>query len=133
MKTWVAACRTSTAPAKVVIPQGTFLVGPVVFQGPCKSSEPIIVEVQGTVKGTTDVSDYSEPQWISFEYVNGLLLTGNGVFDGQGPKVWHYNDCKTNPNCQHLATVCHHVHHQCHFFLGSRSYRNQVIRGNSRE
>lgn len=104
MKTWVAACRNSNAPAKIVIPTGAFLVGPVVFQGPCKSSEPIVIEVQGTVKATTDVSDYSSPEWFSFEYVNGLVLTGKGTFDGQGPKVWHYNDCKTNPNCQHLAS-----------------------------
>jgi len=103
MKTWIAACKTSTAPAKILIPAGSFLIGPVVFQGPCKSSSPIVVEVRGTVKGTTDVSDYSSPEWVSFEYVNGLVITGNGVFDGQGPQVWHYNDCKTNPDCQHLA------------------------------
>lgn len=103
MKTWVAACKNSNAPAKIVIPQGTFLVGPVVFQGPCKSSEPIVIEVQGNVKATTDVSDYSSPEWFSFEFINGLLITGRGTFDGQGPKVWHYNDCKTNSNCQHLA------------------------------
>lgn len=103
MKTWIAACRNSNAPAKIVIPKGTFLVGPVVFQGPCKSSEPIVIEVQGIVKATTDVSEYSSPEWFSFEFINGLLITGNGTFDGQGPKVWPYNDCKTNPNCQHLA------------------------------
>ena len=105
MKTWVAACKTSTAPAKMLVPEGSFLVGPVVFQGPCKSSHPIIIEVLGTIKGTTDVSEYSSPEWFSIEQIDGLLLTGNGTFDGQGPKVWKYNDCKTNPDCQHLAAV----------------------------
>lgn len=105
MKTWVAACKTSTAPAKMLVPEGSFLVGPVVFQGPCKSSHPIIIEVLGTIKGTTDVSEYSSPEWFSIEQIDGLLLTGNGTFDGQGPKVWKYNDCKTNPDCQHLAAT----------------------------
>ena len=105
MKTWVAACKNSGAAAKILIPKGSFLVGPVVFQGPCKSSEPIIIEVQGTVKATTDVSDYSSPEWFSFENIDGLVITGSGTFDGQGPKVWKYNDCRTNPDCQHLAAV----------------------------
>ncbi|PON65852.1 Glycoside hydrolase [Parasponia andersonii] len=103
MKTWVTACKNSAAAAKILIPKGTFLVGPVVFQGPCKSSEPIVIEVQGTVKATTDISEYSSPEWISFERINGLVIIGGGTFDGQGPKVWQYNDCKTNPDCQHLA------------------------------
>ncbi|KDP28193.1 hypothetical protein JCGZ_13964 [Jatropha curcas] len=44
IQTWKAACE-STAPAKVVIPAGTFLTGPAVFQGPCAG--PVIFEVQG--------------------------------------------------------------------------------------
>lgn len=101
MKTWVAACKEAAGAARIVIPAGSFLVGPVVWQGPCKG--PIVVEVHGTVKGTTDVSEYSSPEWFSFEEIDGLVITGSGTFDGQGPKVWKYNDCKTNPDCQHLA------------------------------
>ncbi|KAM1395692.1 hypothetical protein PS2_031146 [Malus domestica] len=86
IRTWVAACRGNyKGPTKVVIPKGTFLTGPVVFQGPCNSStEPIVVEVQGYVKASTDLSQYSSPEWFSFELVDGLIVTGDGTFDGQG-------------------------------------------------
>ncbi|KAM5564090.1 hypothetical protein ABKV19_018618 [Rosa sericea] len=105
IKTWVAACRGEyKGPAKVLIPKGTFLAGPVVFQGPCTSSrEPIVVEIQGEVKATTDLSDYSSPEWISFENIDGLIVTGDGVINGQGEKTWngagcHSDDCPHSPS-----------------------------------
>ncbi|KAJ7972999.1 Pectin lyase-like superfamily protein [Quillaja saponaria] len=101
MQGWIAACRNASGPSKLVIPQGTFVVGPMVFQGPC-SQQPMIVEVHGTVKATTDVSEYTSAEWISFEGVDGLVLTGRGIFDGQGSSVWAYNDCKNNVKCAPL-------------------------------
>ena len=96
IRTWVAACRGNySGPSKVVIPKGTFLVGPVVFQGPCNSStEPIVVEVQGYVKASTDLSQYSSPEWFTFELVDGMIITGDGTFDGQGQEVWKIRDNK---------------------------------------
>ncbi|KDP27317.1 hypothetical protein JCGZ_21001 [Jatropha curcas] len=99
IRTWKAACE-STAPAKVVIPDGTFLTGPTVFQGPCAG--PVIFEVQGCVKASTDLSEYTSPEWMAFESIDGLTLTDKGTFDGQGPAVWEYNDCKSNKDCQKL-------------------------------
>ncbi|KAG6575808.1 Exopolygalacturonase, partial [Cucurbita argyrosperma subsp. sororia] len=101
MTTWIAACRNTSGPAKFLIPEGTFLVGPLVFAGPCQS-RPITVEIQGTVKATTDITQYSTTEWISIEDIIGFILTGSGVFDGQGPAAWPYNDCKTNNKCQAL-------------------------------
>ncbi|KAG5251858.1 Exopolygalacturonase precursor family protein [Salix suchowensis] len=103
IQTWRAAC-DSGVPAKLVIPVGTFLTGPVVFQGPCKSTEPIVFEVQGKVKATSDLSEYSSGQWILFEIINGLTLNGGGAFDGQGGAVWKYNDCHQNKQCQPLPS-----------------------------
>ncbi|XP_050237270.1 exopolygalacturonase-like [Mercurialis annua] len=104
MKTWQAACKgVSTAPV-FLVPKGAFLTGPVVFQGPCKSSQPIVVRVQGTVQATSDLSQYSEDAWILFERIDGLVLTGGGIFHGQGASVWKYNDCKSNKNCARLPT-----------------------------
>ncbi|KAF2312020.1 hypothetical protein GH714_027772 [Hevea brasiliensis] len=99
IKAWRAGC-DSGSPAKVVIPQGTFVAGPTVFQGPCKA--PMTMEVQGVVKATTDLSQYTSPEWISFEIIDGLTLNGKGTFDGQGAAVWKYNDCDTNKNCANL-------------------------------
>ncbi|KAH8517305.1 hypothetical protein H0E87_005304 [Populus deltoides] len=103
IQTWRAAC-DSGAPAKMVIPGGTFLTSPVVFQGPCKSTEPIVFEGQGNVKATTDLSEYSSEQWILFEIIDGLTLNGGGTFDGQGSAVWKYNDCHQNKECQPLPS-----------------------------
>ncbi|KAJ9171787.1 hypothetical protein P3X46_015102 [Hevea brasiliensis] len=99
IKAWRAGC-DSGSPAKVVIPQGTFVASPTVFQGPCKA--PMTMEVQGVVKATTDISQYTSPEWISFEIIDGLTLNGKGTFDGQGAAVWKYNDCDTNKNCANL-------------------------------
>ncbi|KAF3436479.1 hypothetical protein FNV43_RR23571 [Rhamnella rubrinervis] len=104
MQTWNKACKGSTAPAKMVIPKGTYLVGPVLFQGPCKSPPPLVIQVDGILKATTDISEYASPEWFSFEHINGLFITGNGIFDGQGTTLWKHNDCKLNPNCAPLPT-----------------------------
>ncbi|XP_030454939.1 exopolygalacturonase-like [Syzygium oleosum] len=100
IKAWNAACH-SNGPAKLVIPTGTFLSGPVVFQGPCEGSNPITIEVQGNIIASTDISEYSEDGWFWFEMIDGLVLKG-GIFDGQGQTAWQYNDCKHNSGCQHL-------------------------------
>ncbi|XP_050238383.1 exopolygalacturonase-like [Mercurialis annua] len=104
MKTWVDACKTNTQPGKVLVPKGTFVTSPVVFQGPCKSSVPITVEVQGTIKASTDLSKFSEDFWFSFEKITGLVLTGGGTFDGQGASAWKYNNCKKGGDCNRLPT-----------------------------
>ncbi|KAM0998460.1 hypothetical protein ACFX13_008305 [Malus domestica] len=106
IRTWVAACRGNySGPTKVVIPKGTFLIGPVVFQGPCNSStEPIVVEVQGYVKASTDLSQYSSPEWFTFELVDGLIITGDGTFDGQGQNVWKTRDNKESSSASNAPS-----------------------------
>lgn len=105
MQTWVAACH-SGGPAKVVFPVGTFLTGPLVYAGPCDG--PMTVEIQGTVKATTDISEYSSAEWILFESITGLSLIGSGTFDGQGAETWMYNDCRKHPHCTLPPTVSIH-------------------------
>ncbi|KAI3852054.1 hypothetical protein MKW98_020053 [Papaver atlanticum] len=102
VQAWNAACHHPGGNAKLVVPPGNYKLLPVVFQGPC-TSEQIVVEVQGIVAGSDDVSDYSESQWVLFENINGLLVTGGGTFDGSGRKTWKFNDCSSNPDCQPLA------------------------------
>ena len=101
IKTWVAACRGNySGPAKVLIPKGTFLTGPVIFQGPCTSSkEPILVEVEGHVKASTDLSLYPSPEWFTFEQIDGLIITGEGTFNGQGESTWKSGGCKGESSC----------------------------------
>ncbi|RZC64759.1 hypothetical protein C5167_008457 [Papaver somniferum] len=102
VQAWQAACHHPGGNARLLVPAGHYKLLPVVFQGPCTTS-PIVVQVQGIVTGSDQVSDYEENQWILFENINGLVLTGGGTFDGSGDKTWKYNDCHVNPDCQLLA------------------------------
>ncbi|CAL5395723.1 unnamed protein product [Camellia sinensis] len=104
MQAWVAACGVNGY-ARVVVPKGIFKVTELIFSGPCKnpSASPLIFQIFGTIKADSDLSNYPDKGWISFNRVNGLMITGDGIIDGQGQNVWKYNDCKSNPDCAHLA------------------------------
>lgn len=102
---WGAACKNSTTPAKVLIPEGIYLAGPTMFAGPCTSPKPITVEVLGTIKASTDLSEYVSPEWFTFEDIDGLVVKGKGVFDGQGAVNWKFNDCKKSKDCSPLPSV----------------------------
>ncbi|OWM78098.1 hypothetical protein CDL15_Pgr018667 [Punica granatum] len=104
IEAWNAACK-GPGPAKLVIPPGSYITGAVVFQGPCTSS-PVTVEVQGTILALPDPSVYTNGDWFTIEMVDGIVFKG-GVFDAQGQNLWQYNDCKSNPDCQHLPVSIH--------------------------
>lgn len=104
MRTWIAACHWR-GKSKVVIPEGRFMIGQTVFEGPCNNADPIVVEIRGTLLAQPDLSEYPSPEWFMFEDVNQLIVKGGGTFDGRGVYVWKYNDCHQNPNCQILPTV----------------------------
>lgn len=89
------ACASPT-PSKVVIPRGTFNLSPVKLHGPCKAA--IEIQVQGTIIAQTEKT--TDASWVSFAYIDHFTLSGGGVFDGQGPKVWGKcgkNYCKKLP------------------------------------
>ncbi|KAH7576654.1 hypothetical protein JRO89_XS01G0125200 [Xanthoceras sorbifolium] len=80
------ACESPT-PSKVLIPKGTFLLGQVKLEGPCKAA--LELEVQGTVIAKTEPGTMKEQgSWVTFERINGFTMFGGGTFDGQGPKAW---------------------------------------------
>ena len=109
MKAWVAACHFKGGNARLLVPPGNFLIGPVIFQGPC-TSQMFVVQVQGTIKASTDISEYDEDHWFLFENINGLTVTGGGTFDGQGATSWEFNDCHTNPDCSLLPILIKFMH-----------------------
>jgi len=43
--------------------------------------------------------------WITFEHIDRLTLSGEGVFDGQGKAAWKKNDCHKRINCAQLPIV----------------------------
>ncbi|TXG55485.1 hypothetical protein EZV62_020741 [Acer yangbiense] len=82
-KAFKEAC-ASTTKSKVVIPKGTYKLSAVKLLGPCKA--PIEIQVQATLIASTE--KITEPCWVSFNHVDNLTVSGGGVFDGKGPKVW---------------------------------------------
>lgn len=57
-------------------------------KGPCKA--PIEIQVDGTIQAPSDINlvQKGSDQWVRFQYINSLTLSGQGVFDGQGADVW---------------------------------------------
>ncbi|ERN16624.1 hypothetical protein AMTR_s00051p00065330 [Amborella trichopoda] len=62
---WKDACAWKGR-SRMVIPEGSFLVGPDEFEGQCPNASPIVVQVKGLVKATIDMSKYLSDKWIVF-------------------------------------------------------------------
>lgn len=101
---WQTACN-ARGNVILLIPKGTYLVGPLRFKGPCREVSSLTVLLEGYLKATTDLSVYkSGSGWIEFAWIGGLTLTGGGVLDGQGAEAWPFSKCSTTPNCDLLPT-----------------------------
>ncbi|KAL8472413.1 hypothetical protein ACS0TY_029571 [Phlomoides rotata] len=97
LKAWNAACQgkaTSNVPTILVPSKKRFLLKPLTFKGPCKSSR-IYMLVSGNIiaPAKTAWSGNQIEAWIIFSYVNGLVVKGNGVFDGLGSSWWPATPC----------------------------------------
>ncbi|CAO2183735.1 unnamed protein product [Urochloa humidicola] len=108
MSAWKAACAVAGA-VTLVVPAGTYYIGPVQFHGPCKAST-LTFQLQGTLKAATDLKQFSN-DWIEFGWVNGLTVAG-GVIDGQGASSWPFNKCPVRKNCKVLPTSVLFVNNQ---------------------
>ncbi|KAK9286629.1 hypothetical protein L1049_015029 [Liquidambar formosana] len=101
---WKEACG-STGAVNLLIPEGTYVIGPIKFAGPCKNVSSLTVQMKASLKSSAYLSKYGfNAGWVEFGWVEGLTLTGGGTFDGQGVKAWPYNKCPVNSNCELLPT-----------------------------
>ncbi|ESW26300.1 hypothetical protein PHAVU_003G107500 [Phaseolus vulgaris] len=98
MTAWQKVCHQTSGPARLLIPQGRFLVSSMYFSGPCTSQTPVTIQVQGYVMATTDLSEYENGDWLIFQKHDGLKIIGGGTFDGQGKQSWSYSE-----NCESSA------------------------------
>ncbi|XP_048497382.1 probable polygalacturonase At3g15720 [Beta vulgaris subsp. vulgaris] len=91
-KAWSDVCNSSNDTPTLVVPLGkTFLVKSILFKGPCKSTR-IHVEVQGNIVAPDSIDEWGECQsntWLQFEYVDNLIVDGQGVIDGRGSIWWN--------------------------------------------
>lgn len=102
LKAWEAACPLEGR-KRIYIPGGEYLVNPIKFEGPCNG----IMEVQlsGVVKAQPDINVFNREghkEWITFDHVDRLLITGSGTFDGQGSYAWQHNTCSKKKDCSLL-------------------------------
>ncbi|KAK9287789.1 hypothetical protein L1049_016229 [Liquidambar formosana] len=97
MKAWVAACHWK-GKARLVVPKGDFLLGQVIFGGPCNGPTPIVVQITGTLKAVTDLSEYASAEWVTFESINGLNIKFNRVTNGVIKRI-----SSVNPKSFHMV------------------------------
>ncbi|KAH9666620.1 polygalacturonase adpg2 [Citrus sinensis] len=118
-KAWNDACKANAQTPTMIIPKGkTFLVHPITFSGPCKSSN-ISIQLSGTIKAPDGPSAWTSEieRWIVFGNITGLNINGRGHFDGNGQKWWDQS-CKHHPgkDCSERAPTavsfiqCNNVH-----------------------
>ncbi|XP_020113659.1 exopolygalacturonase-like [Ananas comosus] len=89
---WKAACNFGGA-ASLLIPPGTFALGPVNLRGPCKNHKSPFVEIRGHLRAPPRFIRSPDRFWIKFNDLNELTVTGGGVLDGQGALSWLRKKC----------------------------------------
>ncbi|KAL2500285.1 Pectin lyase-like superfamily protein [Forsythia ovata] len=95
LNTWDKACKADGG--TMLVPYGTYFVKSAIFQGPCNGQT--IFNLMGTLKASSSSSIELE-SWIEFNLINGLGITGNGKFDGQGASTWaHMHNCNFTSSC----------------------------------
>ncbi|XP_042016938.1 polygalacturonase-like [Salvia splendens] len=101
MKAWKDAIE-STMASQILIPKGDWILSQAHMQGPNKA--PITLEVEGNLKAYKEVEKLpvKTQEWVTFNYVNFLTISGGGVLDGQGQEAWLLNDCYKNTSCPKL-------------------------------
>lgn len=108
MDAWTQAC-ASKKNSKVLVPAGSYTLGPIKLKGPCQT--PTTIEILGDFKAPPSLAAFKgEDTWFKVEYVDSLTITapkGKGVFDGQGAQeAWKKNECvKSYTDCFNLPYV----------------------------
>ncbi|KAG9459436.1 hypothetical protein H6P81_003944 [Aristolochia fimbriata] len=104
MQAWTEACAFQGKGA-LLIPQGTYLMGPVTFEGPCYNKGSPTVELRGTLKAPPGVDQFPTSAWITFRSLHGLVIAGGGTIDGQGGlEAWTATECPNQNKCKIMAS-----------------------------
>ncbi|KAI3523038.1 hypothetical protein L1887_01093 [Cichorium endivia] len=104
---WRDACIVRTQYPRVIVPEGTFLLNPLMFSGPC-NPQSIHFKILGTIIASGSPESWhgrDSSQWIAFKDVTGLNVYGSGLVDGQGMHWWDQS-CRYHPKlegCTKLA------------------------------
>ncbi|XP_064958556.1 probable polygalacturonase At1g80170 [Musa acuminata AAA Group] len=81
LDTWNATCQSSVS-SILLIPAGkTFLLNPIVFQGPCQFY--VRVQVDGDIIRPSQLWGGKIDHWLLFSHIDNLSIVGSGKIDGQ--------------------------------------------------
>nr|XP_018681760.1 PREDICTED: polygalacturonase-like [Musa acuminata subsp. malaccensis] len=61
----------------------------------------MVMQVKGQLSASTHLEAYTQ-NWLDFQYINGLVISGGGIFHGQGASAWPYNQCPKTRKCKLL-------------------------------
>ncbi|XP_021291843.1 exopolygalacturonase-like [Herrania umbratica] len=113
---WNAACG-HPGNSTFYIPEGTFLVGPISFPGPCYNNQSPNIEIRGTLLAPISLSAFKSSNWIAFRNLQGFTLTGvteTAKLDGQGEaEAWKQSSCEKSARCKKLITTIDFINVSC--------------------
>ncbi|CAH2046421.1 unnamed protein product [Thlaspi arvense] len=91
VEAWKSMCSSGGENKTLLIPsENTFLLQPLVFQGPCKSSS-VQVQFDGKIVAPINKAAWTDSEtqiWVGFNGIIGLTVTGSGMIDGRGSSFW---------------------------------------------
>ncbi|KAH7845399.1 hypothetical protein Vadar_001533 [Vaccinium darrowii] len=92
---WEATCGSRAgSPATMHVPSGsTFYLQPIIFAGPCTSDVNVVINGTLIAPGPSQWKCKKNKckQWITFDKLNNLHISGSGTINGQGKKWWGCN------------------------------------------
>ncbi|KAF3541218.1 hypothetical protein F2Q69_00021205 [Brassica cretica] len=111
--------------------ESVFLLSSLHFTGPCKL-KPLIFTIDGEMKAQSDPNKWQKGEngiipWLIFDRVEGLVLSGRGLLDGQGKGWWDIH-CRDHPgpNCIWLAPTMMTFSNCRNVILKSLRFRNSA-------
>ncbi|XP_018624884.1 probable polygalacturonase At3g15720 isoform X3 [Nicotiana tomentosiformis] len=106
---WTATCSSKSRNPSMLIPsEKSFLIRPITFQGPCKSSN-IHLQLSGSIVAPEDPKEWrgcENVSWIYFTGVFGLFINGSGTINGNGQRWWKIpSGIRVNGTCTKPTAV----------------------------
>ncbi|CAL5195378.1 unnamed protein product [Lathyrus oleraceus] len=92
-KAWSSACTSSGMSTLVIPSEKSFMVTRVNFSGPCNAK--ILIQMEGRIVAPSKEDWKGAANLISMEYLNGLIVDGNGHGEvyGNGATWWKCRTC----------------------------------------
>ncbi|XP_062093337.1 probable polygalacturonase At3g15720 [Humulus lupulus] len=92
LRAWKNVCGSKAGRPVLKFPAGrTYLLKPMLFQGPCVSNS-VLIQIDGYIRAPSSIYEwigFERGSWLHFLNINGLIVSGKGTFDGYGHIWWN--------------------------------------------